>query len=72
MKKLIGLIIMGSMLLACGKGGGGNEPVIDPPKKDIIVKTMTYNIFGARSGGIPDLKVIAEVIKKADPDLVGL
>ncbi|MEI5983877.1 MULTISPECIES: endonuclease/exonuclease/phosphatase family protein [Sphingobacterium] len=72
MKKLIGLIIMGSMVLACGKGGGGNEPVIDPPKKDIIVKTMTYNIFGARSGGIPDLKVIAEVIKKADPDLVAL
>ena len=33
---------------------------------------MTYNIFGARPGGIPDLKVIADVIKRADPDLLAL
>ncbi|WP_215223942.1 endonuclease/exonuclease/phosphatase family protein [Echinicola shivajiensis] len=36
------------------------------------IRTMTYNIFGARPGGIPDLQEIASVITKADPDLVAL
>ncbi|MVZ60796.1 endonuclease/exonuclease/phosphatase family protein [Sphingobacterium humi] len=71
MKKYF-VIVWLSFFAACGKGGDSKEPVVDPPKKDIVVKTMTYNIYGARSGGIPDLKVIAEVIKKADPDLVAL
>jgi endonuclease/exonuclease/phosphatase family metal-dependent hydrolase len=33
---------------------------------------MTYNIWGARNGGIPDLATLAEVIKRNKPDLVAL
>ncbi|MVZ66986.1 endonuclease [Sphingobacterium sp. DK4209] len=71
MKKITSIFIL-MVLLACSKGQDNKPSEIDPPKDKTIVKTMTYNIFGARSGGIPDLKVIAEVIKKADPDLVAL
>ena len=48
-------------------------PGTDQPEvKEKAIKTMTYNIYGARSGGIKNLDEIAEVIKKADPDLVAL
>lgn len=60
------------LLCACSKGEK-ETPEVDPPgKKEVTVKTMTYNIYGARSGGIPDLQVIADVIKRADPELVAL
>ncbi|WP_161554446.1 endonuclease/exonuclease/phosphatase family protein [Sinomicrobium soli] len=48
--------------------GGGKEEEADA----LTVKVMTYNIYGARSGGIPDLDALAEVIRRADPDLVAL
>lgn len=70
MKTTITLLILG-IFFSCGKQAT-QDPDKDPPQDDIIVKTMTYNIYGARSGGIPDLNAIAEVIKKADPDLVAL
>jgi len=60
------------IFMFCSKGS--SNPTVDPPEeeKETLVKVMTYNIYGARAGGIPDLKEIAEVIKKADPDLVAL
>lgn len=33
---------------------------------------MTYNIWGAREGGLPNLEEIAQVIQRYDPDLVAL
>ena len=65
------VILILAILSSCGKEKQ-KEGSNDPTKNDIIIKTMTYNIYGARSGGIPDLNAIAEVIKKADPDLVAL
>jgi len=60
------------LLCACSKGKK-ETPEVDPPgQKEVTVKTMTYNIYGARSGGIPDLQAIADVIRRADPELVAL
>ncbi|WP_333626724.1 endonuclease/exonuclease/phosphatase family protein [Sphingobacterium siyangense] len=56
---------------SCSKSSS-DSPSLEPEKKETTVKVMTYNIYGARTGGIPDLKVIAEVIKRADPDLLAL
>ncbi|MBZ4190899.1 endonuclease/exonuclease/phosphatase family protein [Niabella beijingensis] len=59
-------------LCACSKEKK-EAPEVDPPEqKEVTVKTMTYNIYGARSGGIPDLQAIADVIKRANPELVAL
>ncbi len=59
------------LLFSCGKSND-NLPPIDEPEEKISVKVMTYNIYGARSGGIPDLEPIAEVIRRVNPDLVAL
>lgn len=48
---------------------GNNQP---SPGEEVFVKVMTYNIWGARSGGIPELESIADVIKRHNPDLVSL
>ncbi|WP_270087451.1 endonuclease/exonuclease/phosphatase family protein [Sphingobacterium sp. SYP-B4668] len=70
--KITKALILILILYSCGKSST-HEPQVEPPKEeDITVKVMTYNIYGARSGGIPDLTQIAEVIKRADPDLVAL
>ncbi len=69
------LIILSSLLLfaACSKSKSDNIPEVKPADTEATtVKVMTYNIYGAREGGIPDLKVIAEVIKRANPDIVAL
>jgi len=73
MKKIFYTLLALSFVYSCGKKEPGNPDDKQPPKeKEITVKVMTYNIYGARSGGIPDLQVIADVIKRADPDLVAL
>src|SRR5690606_1903171 len=73
MKKIFYILLALSFVYSCGKKEPGNLDDKQPPKeKEITVKVMTYNIYGARSGGIPDLQVIADVIKRADPDLVAL
>ncbi|UCS92123.1 endonuclease/exonuclease/phosphatase family protein [Echinicola marina] len=62
------LIIL--MLAACS----AEEAVVpDKPKTNgLKIKTMSYNIYGARQGGIPDLAALAAVIKESNPDLVAL
>lgn len=70
--KILHIIIATIILSSCGKKEPSN-PEPQPPKEDeITVKVMTYNIWGAQSGGIPDLQPIADVIKRANPDLVAL
>ncbi len=73
MNKIILFCII-SLLVACGKEPNVETPtVITPPDKETVtLNTMTYNIWGARSGGVTDLESIAEVIKKSDADLVAL
>ena len=60
------------LFMFCSKGSTNPNPEPPEEKPETLVKVMTYNIYGARSGGIPDLKEIAKVIKEADPDLVAL
>lgn len=75
MRKLFMLSICCLFLAACGDKGGA-EPKSDDThqKEEVTVKVMTYNIWGAKSGGrtMAELEAIAEVIKKVNPDLVAL
>ena len=57
--------------MACSKSET-SETDDQPTTKATTVTAMTYNIYGARSGGIPDLQVLADVINRAKPDLVAL
>ena len=66
MKKIITLSILGFLLASCSKN---DTKVEEPPVTGVSVKTMTYNIYAAQKRGI---EAIAEVIKKNDPELVGL
>ncbi|HBG40981.1 MAG TPA: endonuclease [Porphyromonadaceae bacterium] len=72
-KFIVGLVsIIGLTFgISCSKSSEPKEAEV-PPEKEVTVKVMTYNIYGARSGGIPDLQPLADVIKRADPDLVAL
>lgn len=65
------LFLLCTLCLACGKSDNPVNPD-NPDPTPATVKTMTYNIWGARAGGIPDLQVIADVIKRHGPDLVAL
>ncbi len=66
MKKIITLSILGFLLASCSKN---DTKVEEQPVTGVSVKTMTYNIFASQKKGI---EAIAEVIKKNDPELVGL
>lgn len=52
--------------MSCSKS---DTTVEELPVTGVSVKTMTYNMYAAQKKGI---EAIAEVIKKNDPDLVGL
>ncbi|MFT3903779.1 MAG: endonuclease/exonuclease/phosphatase family protein [Niabella sp.] len=69
--RLLSIIAVIIVLYSCGKGDS-TKPDDKPQDKPSTVTVMTYNIYGAREGGIPDLQVIADVIKRANPDLVAL
>lgn len=68
---LLRIICISFLILGCSKAPV-EEDSGPKPEKETSVKTMTYNIWGARSGGIPDLEEIAAVIRRYDPDLVAL
>ncbi|MBD1421885.1 endonuclease/exonuclease/phosphatase family protein [Sphingobacterium chuzhouense] len=70
--KLFHLILAATLLYSCGKNNADKPDDPPPSENETTVTVMTYNIWGARSGGIPDLQVIADVIKRANPDLVAL
>lgn len=71
MDKLFMALIL--LVMTCSCGDSQEDPTPGNNKKPkVAVKVMTYNIFGARSGGIPDLEPIAEVIRRVNPDLVAL
>lgn len=64
-----------SLLIACGSDKEDDTPTVIPPpsKETVSLKVMTYNIAGAAaSTGVRSLADLAEVIKKADPDLVAI
>ncbi len=66
------LLLLSTLCFSCSKSESPNNNDDTKPNTSTTVTVMTYNIYGARSGGIPDLQVIADVIKRADPDLVAL
>ncbi len=73
-KKIV-LLSMILLLVSCGKETNDQTPnIIIPPARDVAyLKVMTYNIAGAASStGVRSLPDLAEVIKKADPDLVAI
>lgn len=72
MKNIIKLVSCIFIFSACSKSTDEINTTTPKPEKETIVKTMTYNIWGARPNGIPDLEEIAKVIRKYDPDLVAL
>lgn len=73
MNKIILLCVI-SLLVSCGKGSDNEMPPVIPPAKETVsLNVMTYNIAGAASStGVRSLTGLAEVIKKADPDLLAI
>lgn len=70
-----GIFFLIVLLFGCKKstdGSSGNNGEEGQEEQYTTVTVMTYNIWGARSGGIPDLKPLAEVINRIKPDLVAL
>jgi len=65
----VGLFVL---LLSCSKSKTVPTEDKEPVKEGKAFTVMTYNIYGARSGGIPNLQVIADVINRVKPDLVAL
>jgi len=67
-------MLAGIVLFCCGGKGSNNATGEKPQDNGTTVTVMTYNIYGARRGGITvaQLQAIAEVIKRADPDIVAL
>lgn len=72
MKKKLFFLLAISILLGCGKKETNLGEQEEPDGTETSIKVMTYNIWGARSGGIPNLEELAEVIKRANPDVVAL
>lgn len=67
----------GLTFTACGSKESGPDAPIDPTppvSKDITVKVMSYNLWASRPGNLQPQNMIemAEVIKRADPDLIAL
>lgn len=62
------------LLYACGKNNSDKPEEPSSSDDETTVTVMTYNIWGAKPGGRTkaDLEAIAEVIKRADPDIVAL
>lgn len=74
----IGLLYIAVFLLAftaCGSKdkGGEDDPQPDPPR-GVSLTVMTYNLWASRPGNLTDenLDEMAEVIKRANPDLIAL
>jgi len=67
-------LILASIVLFCGGKEPDNAVGKKPQDSGTTVTVMTYNIYGARRGGITvaQLQAIADVIKRADPDIVAL
>lgn len=60
------------IILSCGdKESIPNETLPNEPSA-INLKVMTYNIYGARPGGIKNIQELADVINRIKPDLVAL
>ncbi|WP_207436043.1 endonuclease/exonuclease/phosphatase family protein [Sabulibacter ruber] len=63
-------LALASLLFSCQSDKENAE--VTPVKESVTLKVMTYNIWGARPEGIPDLQKIADVINRVKPDLVAL
>jgi len=68
------VILAGIALFCCGNESSNSAASKNPQDNGTTVTVMTYNIYGARRGGlsVADLQAIADVIKRADPDIVAL
>ncbi|MCC9167915.1 endonuclease/exonuclease/phosphatase family protein [Pontibacter harenae] len=66
-------LFLSLLLFSCQRDESDEESTeVIPVKETLPLKVMTYNIWGARPGGIPNLQEIADVIKRVKPDLVAL
>lgn len=77
MKRLFFLLSLSIILfVSCGKSENVRpEPEPEEVAAKRTVKVMTYNTYGARANGDnppSDLQALANIIKRADPDLVAL
>ncbi|MGF6847624.1 endonuclease/exonuclease/phosphatase family metal-dependent hydrolase [Chitinophaga sp. W3I9] len=74
MRKIFWLIGLASCLLSCGKRKTVNTSPEEPARPKIMVRVMTYNIYGARASSGPpaNLEALAKVINQEKPDLVAL
>lgn len=66
------VVVQFIVLAVFGCGKDETDEDLQPSKEKHSIKVMTYNIYGARPGGIPDLQDLADVINRAEPDLVAL
>lgn len=66
---LFGSLLLLSFLFSCN-AENKEESIVE--EEAFSIKVMTYNIYGARKGGITNLDELAEVINKINPDLVAL
>lgn len=71
------IIAYGLTFTACSSKESGSDgpPAPNPPaSKDVTVKVMSYNLWASRPGNLQPQNMIemAEVIKRANPDLVAL
>jgi endonuclease/exonuclease/phosphatase family metal-dependent hydrolase len=64
---LLTIVLATIFLISCSSSD--EESLTPPTIEGVSVKTMTYNIYSGQKKGIA---AIAEVINKADPDIVGL
>ncbi|HMR19737.1 MAG TPA: endonuclease/exonuclease/phosphatase family protein, partial [Sphingobacterium sp.] len=72
---LLYIVIFCLAFTACGSNNKTEDPKPDPPgETGVAFKVMTYNLWASRPGNLKEqnMKDMAEVIKRADPDLVAL
>lgn len=61
------VVVVACLFVACGSD---NDKIQTPVEVEgVLIKTMSYNIY---SGQLRGISAIAEVINKANPDIVGL
>ncbi len=72
---LLSITVLCLAFSACGSSGKKDDPKPDPPvTANVSFKVMTFNLWASRPGNLTEqsMKDMAEVIKRADPDLIAL
>ena len=69
---LLLVLLISGLFIGCSSDDDGVTPPDD--KDGVLVKVMSYNIYSGQKvySGKKGMEAIAQVIKKINPDLVGL